>query len=67
MTGEPVEVSAEGDTVTFQVGEDEFKVEADGDEELVESSTRIRKSRRTRSVKASTAANRGRMVRRIKK
>lgn len=54
VTGQPVEVTAEGDAVTFAVGEgeavDEYTVTADGDEELVESSVSVRGKR---SIRAS--------------
>lgn len=52
VTGQDVEVTADENTVTFAVGEDEFVVEAEGDEGVVEESRRIPKSRRP--VKAST-------------
>lgn len=63
VSGEDVEVTADGDVVTFAVGEDEYVVEAEGDEEYVESSVSIKNkkavaaSTRTRkaAVKASTA------------
>ena len=54
VTGEPVEVSADddGSTVTFAVGDDEFTVEAEGDEEILQS---VRKTLRgKRPVSAST-------------
>jgi len=41
VTGVDVEVSAEGDVATFVVGEDTFTVEAEGTEEIVESSTKV--------------------------
>lgn len=40
VTGEPVDVAVDGDDVIFTVAEDEFVVTAEGDEEVVESSTR---------------------------
>ena len=56
VTGQPVEVTAEGDEVTFAVGEgkeaEEFTVTADGDEEVLESSRRAFVGKRP--VKAST-------------
>lgn len=63
VTGEEVTVEAnpDGDSVTFTVGEDEYTVEAEGDEEVVESSTRMLRSRKP--VKASTA--RGRVIRKM--
>lgn len=52
VTGEPVEVTADDTTVTFAIGEDEFTVEAEGDEEILETSRRNFKGKRT--VSAST-------------
>lgn len=52
VTGEPVEVTADGDSVTFDVGEDSYTVEAEGSEEMVESCTRPAK--KARPVSAST-------------
>ena len=55
VTGEDVEVSADEGTVAFAVGEDEFTVEAEGDEEILES---VRKNvRGKRPVAASRRAN----------
>ena len=56
VTGEDVAVDADPDTqaVTFTVGDDEYVVEPDGDEELVESCTRVTRSRNRRPVSAST-------------
>lgn len=54
VTGEPVEVTADdtGSSVTFAVGEDEYTVEAEGDEEVLEA---VRKTLRgKRAVSAST-------------
>ena len=46
VTGQPVDVVAEEDTVTFTVGDQEFTVEAEGDEEVVESSVRFAKGKK---------------------
>lgn len=78
VTGEEVGVDADEDTVIFTVGDDEYTIEAEGDEEdltactkpvkvgkygqNVKSSARARKSART--VKASQQS-RSRTVRRI--
>lgn len=51
ITGEAVEVTVEDDFVTFAVGEDEFTIEAEGNEEVLEASTKIIKKR---TVSAST-------------
>ncbi len=69
VTGQEVEVTAEDTAVTFAVGEDEFTVEAEGDEEVLES---VRKNfRGKRTVKASTRrpvkASASRKARTIKK
>ena len=50
VTGEQVDVAAEDNFVTFTVGEDEFTVTAEGDEEILES----RKVAPKRNVNAST-------------
>lgn len=55
VTGEPVEVTSEDTTATFAVGEDTYTVEADGTEEVLES-TRIPAKRRR--VAASTQSRR---------
>ena len=68
ISGQPVEVTADEDQVTFAVGDDEYTVEADGDEEVLEavrkpfsgkrpvaSSRRISRPAR-RTVKASRSA-----------
>lgn len=58
VTGEPVEVTAEEDTVVFAVGDEEFTVEAEGDEEVLEA---VRKPLRgKRPVSASRRAATGR-------
>ncbi len=51
-TGEPVEVTADEDSVTFAVGEDEYTVEAEGDEEILEATRRPLRGKRR--VAAST-------------
>lgn len=51
-TGEPVEVTADEDSVTFAVGEDEYTVEAEGDEEILEATRRPLRGKRR--VSAST-------------
>lgn len=54
VTGETVEVTAEGDDVTFVVGEgetvEEYTVSAEGDEEILESSNRAFRGKRTVSA-----------------
>lgn len=52
VTGAPVEVTADDTTVVFTVGEDEYTVEAEGDEEILETSRRTFRGKRT--VAAST-------------
>ena len=51
VTGEDVAVTADNDVVTFEVGDDEFVVEAEGDEEILESTRKPLKGKK--SVKAS--------------
>ena len=46
ITDEVVEVEVDGDDVIFNVGEDEYVVTPEGDEELVESSRKISKSKK---------------------
>lgn len=74
VTGEPVEVSVDEDEVVFTVGEDEYTVTAEGDEEEVESSIKPRGRKvqagrqvatRKTPVKANTANRK--MVRRVRK
>lgn len=40
VTGQEVAVTAEDDVVTFEVGEEAYAVEAEGDEEILESTKR---------------------------
>ena len=59
VTGEEVVVEADESTAEFTVGEDVYTVEAEGDEELLEASTRargraIKSSTRPRTVRRST-------------
>lgn len=50
VTGEPVEVTADEDTVVFAVGEDEYTVEAEGSEEVLEA---VKFPARKRTVSAN--------------
>lgn len=52
VTGEDVDVSFEGDSVVFGVGEESYTVEPEGTEEVVESATRVKTTKRP--VAAST-------------
>lgn len=52
VTGEPVDVTADEDTVTFDVGEESYTVEAEGNEEILEAARRPFRGKRT--VAAST-------------
>jgi len=56
VTGEDVAVTADEDTVVFEIGNDEFVVEAEGTEEILEST----RTRGKKSVKASRRAPRAR-------
>lgn len=62
VTGEPVDVSADDDTVTFAVGEDEYTVEAEGDEEVLEAVRRPLRNKK--AVAASRRINRNTRTRR---
>lgn len=63
VTGEDVEVTADEDQVVFAVGEEEYTVEPEGDEEILEScSTKGRKA-----VKASRKVAGRKPVRRVVK
>ena len=53
ITGESVEVSVEDDSVAFAIGEDVYTVEAEGDEEILEASSKA-VLRGKRTVAAST-------------
>lgn len=56
VTGQDVAVTVDDDEVKFEVGEDEFTVTAEGDEEILESTRRPLKNKKT--VKASRNAKR---------
>lgn len=58
VTGEAVEVAAEEEFVTFTVGEDEYTVTAEGDEEILESRRVNRKNRVNASVARKNAPKR---------
>lgn len=70
ITGENVEVTADEDSVVFAVGDDEYTVEAEGDEEVLEAVRRPLRNKK--AVKASRkpvqatrqATRKGRVVRR---
>ena len=57
ITGKEVSVTAEEDVVTFEVGDDEFVVEAEGDEEILEATKKPLKgkSRVTASTRRPAA------------
>lgn len=52
VTGEPVEVTVEDDYVTFAVGDSEYTIEAEGDEEILEATRKPLQNKR--KVSAST-------------
>lgn len=54
VTQQPVEVTADDSEAVFSVGDDEFTVSADGDEELVEASTAVVRRKARRTVSAAT-------------
>lgn len=60
VTGEPVEVAVEDDSVTFSVGDDDYTVEPEGDEEILEATRRPMRGKRkvSASTRRSVAASR---------
>ena len=58
ITELPVDVTVDEDEVVFAVGDDEFTVTPEGDEEIVEQSTRMRKSARIVSASKRMPARR---------
>lgn len=62
VTGQDVAVEADENTVTFEIGDDQFVVEADGDEEILEATKRplqgkkpVKASRQVRPVARKAA------------
>lgn len=53
VTGQAVEVTVDEDYVTFAVGDSEYTVEAEGDEEILEASRKVLRGKRR--VSASTS------------
>jgi len=58
VSGEPVDVTVDEDEVIFAVGDDEYTVTPEGDEEVVEQSTRMRKGARRVSASRRMPARR---------
>ena len=58
VSGLPVDVTVDENEVTFTVGDDEFTVTPEGDEEIVEESKRMRKSARRVSASRRMPARR---------
>lgn len=54
VAGLPVDVTVDEDEVTFTVGDDEYTVTPEGDEEIVEESTRMRRGARRVSAARNT-------------
>lgn len=76
VTDQVVEVSVDGDDVIFNVGEDEFVVTAEGDEEMVESSQKVlrkkavsanKETRGKAPVAASANKPAGKVIRKVRK
>lgn len=66
VTGEEVavEIADDGEAVVFTVGEDEFTVEPEGEEEILESSRKVLRGKKAvRASKRVAAPKRGRRVR----
>lgn len=67
VTGEEVSVTVDTDAVVFTVGEDEFTVEPEGDEEILESSRRVLRGKKpVRASRQMVRKPAGRPVRRRK-
>lgn len=62
VTGQEVAVTVDDDSVQFEVGEDVFTVEPEGDEEILEATKKPLKGKK--SVKASKVIKRRRAARR---
>lgn len=58
VTGQPVDVTADEDAVTFAVGEDEYTVQAEGDEEVLEATRRPLKRKKTVAASSRKGARR---------
>jgi len=58
VSGSDVTVEADENSVVFTVGEDEFVVEPEGDEEILESSRRVLKGKKTVRASRRVAARR---------
>lgn len=56
VTGDTVEVAADEDSVVFTVGDADYTVEPEGDEEILETSRKVLKGKK--AVSASTKASR---------
>ena len=70
ITGEDVEVEADGAAVEFTVGEDTFTCEAEESDEVVESATRIRNKRKvsaTTAMRNRKAVKAGKTMRRVRR
>lgn len=69
VTGQPVDVELdnENDAVKFTVGDDEFTIHAEGDEEILESRKIARGKRKVAASVKPAAKPQGRTVRRIVK
>lgn len=66
VTGEDVEVAVDEDAVVFTVGEDEFTVTPEGDEEILEASRKVLKGKKAvRASKKIAPKKSGRPIRRV--
>ena len=69
VTGQPVEATTEddGNSVTFSVGDDKFTVEAEGDEEILESVRRPLRGKKqiSASVNRRPARKNSRVIKRV--
>lgn len=69
VTGDDVVVETDDDTdtVTFTVGDDQFEVQPDGDEEILEASTRFSRKKKTVSASTRRTVGRSRTIKRTRK
>ena len=58
VTGKDVAVTAEDDTVVFEIGDDQYTVEAEGEEEILESSKKALRGKKPVSASRKVAPRR---------
>lgn len=65
VSGEDVDVTADGETVEFGVGEETYTCTAEPTDEVVESSTRVRKNARRVAASSTVRRPAGKAVRKL--